>query len=85
MKNKILMAGSISLYAAGIALWIWKGNPILFAVILALHCSEYFITARKIAAKAGVAQGKAFLLCLLFGFTWWLPIKKAQEAGEAEQ
>ena len=82
MKDKILQAGSISLYVTGIVLWIWKGFPYLFALILALHCSEYFITARKIAAKAGIAPGKAFLRCMLFGFTWWLPIKKQQDADQ---
>ena len=79
LKDKIMQGACVGLYAASIALWILKGNFILFAAILALHCSEYFIVAGKIAEKAGIAKGKAFLLCLAFGFTWWLPLKKEQE------
>ena len=79
MKDKILQGGSLALYATGIVLWVLKKNPFLFAGILALHIAEYFMIAGKIGQKAGISKGKSFLLCLLFGFTWWLPLKKRQD------
>ena len=82
MKDKILQGVCLVLYAAGIVLWILTGNFILFAAILALHCSEYFIIGGKIGKQAGLSKGKAFLLCLAFGFTWWLPLKKEQERAQ---
>ena len=79
MKTKLLQGACLVLYAASIALWILTGNFILFVVLLSLHCSEYFIVGGKIGAQAGLSKGKAFLLCMAFGFTWWLPLKKEQD------
>ena len=84
MKDKILQVGCLALYAASIALWTLTGFFYLFAVLLALHVSEYFIIGGKIGEQAGISKGKSFLLCLAFGFTWWLPIKKAQDNNSNE-
>jgi len=78
MKDKLMQGFCLVLYAAGIVLWILRKNPALFVGLLVVHSAEYFIVARKIGMKAGISKGKAFLLCLLFGFTWWLPLKKKQ-------
>ena len=85
MKDKLMQGACLALYAACIALWALKGSFIPFAALLAVHCSEYFIIGGKIGKQAGISRGKAFLLCALFGFTWWLPLKKAQDAGDAAQ
>jgi hypothetical protein len=84
MKDRILQAGCLVLYAASIALWALTGFFYLFAVLLVLHVSEYFIVGRKVGEQAGISKGKAFLLCLAFGFTWWLPLKKNQAANSNE-
>jgi len=77
LKGKILQGACLVLYAASIALWILTGFFYLFAALLVLHISEYFIVGGKIGKQAGLSKGKSFLLCLAFGFTWWLPLKKA--------
>ena len=82
MKDKILQVGCIVLYAASIALWALTGFFYLFAALLVLHVSEYFIIGGKVGEQAGLSKAKAFLLCLAFGFTWWLPLKKKQERGQ---
>jgi len=82
MKDKILQGACLALYAASIALWALTGFFYLFAALLIVHVSEYFIVGGKVGEQAGISKGKAFLLCLAFGFTWWLPIKKEQERGQ---
>lgn len=64
----------VVLYAAFAALAV-KGVWIPLAALAALHFSEYFIAAHKVAKANGINQLSAFLNCLCFGFTWWLPIK----------
>jgi len=39
------------------------------------HPLELFISI-PIAKKAGVSKGKAIVKTIIFGFTWWLPLKK---------
>jgi len=78
LKDKILQGACLLLYAASIALWILTGFFYLSAALLAVHCAEFFIVGGKIGKQAGFSKSKAFFLCLAFGFTWWLPLKKAQ-------
>lgn len=52
-----------------------KGIWIPLAALGVMHFSEYFIAAHKVAKEAGIDQLTAFINCLAFGFTWWLPIK----------
>ena len=86
LKDKILQGACLVLYAASIALWILSGFFYLFTALLVLHVSEYFIIGGKIGEQASLSKWKAFLLCLAFGFTWWLPLKKEQEqARDGEQ
>lgn len=44
-------------------------------LLLALHAAELPI-ALPLAREKGVPAGMAVLKNLLFGFTWWLPLKR---------
>lgn len=48
---------------------------IAFVVLLLIHCSELPISI-QIAKKNRVPIRTAVLKTLVFGFTWWLPLRK---------
>lgn len=56
-----------------------KGLWIPLALLGALHFVEYFVAALKVAREAKIDAFTAFINCLAFGFTWWLPIKNAKK------
>ncbi|MEG0979318.1 MAG: hypothetical protein RR911_06270 [Oscillospiraceae bacterium] len=68
--------GCIILYVVGIILGLKKKNWWLFGCVAAMHIAEAFL----IGIKTGVANGRnkvtSAICTLLFGFTWWLPIKQ---------
>lgn len=59
------------------------GHPILgwgaLGALLALHASELRVSLR-LPATAGMARSRTILLTLLFGFTWWIPVKRGSAA-----
>lgn len=79
----ILMAGSLGGWLFTIYGWlfpieqgvlktIWVAVALVWMVV---HPLEIFITL-PIGKKAGVGPVATALKTLLFGFTWWLPLKK---------
>lgn len=65
----------VVLYAVFAALAA-KGIWIPLAALAVMHLSEFFIAAVKVARENEIDLFTAFVNCLAFGFTWWLPIKK---------
>lgn len=53
-----------------------KKKPLPLILLLATHLGEYFLVARKVAEEKGISRLKAYVMCQLFGFTWWVPVKK---------
>lgn len=53
-----------------------KKKPLPLLTLLLLHAVEYVKDGRKVAAENGIGAAEALVQCLVFGFTWWLPIKK---------
>lgn len=50
-------------------------------ILFAMHLCEYFIIGKKTGKENGVSVVMSAVNCLLFGFTWWLPLKnKGNEA-----
>ncbi len=74
-----LMAGAIGLYLIVLAGFYFITNTALMAAVLAgillLHASE-IPHARRIARPKGVSTRTTAAKTMLFGFTWWLPLKK---------
>ena len=54
-----------------------KKKPTALLLLFTMHLCEYFTVAHKLAEEKEISQLSAFANCLSFGFTWWLPIKKA--------
>ena len=53
-----------------------KKKPLPLLTLLLLHAVEYVKDGRKVAEENGIGAAEALVQCLVFGFTWWLPIKK---------
>jgi hypothetical protein len=76
-----LMAGSIGLWITvllaavlvpSISMIAW----IIFIALAALHILEFPLASKEISAAKGVSGHTAFIKTILFGFTWWLALKK---------
>lgn len=69
----------IALGLCGIAglLAAWK-KPILLLSLIAAHTCEYFAISRPLAAERSISQPDAVIHTLLYGFTWWKPIRNSK-------
>ncbi len=56
-----------------------RKKPLPLLLLSAMHLGEYFAVGRRIAAGHGVSVPAGLAQCLGFGFTWWLPLKKAEK------
>lgn len=70
------------LYALGAVKAVKDKKPALLAFMFFAHFGEYFIIGRKTGKEFGIKPLKAFLSCLSFGFTWWLPIRTSANKPE---
>ena len=73
------MAGALGLLALGVGLWLaspWKvAGAGLTGVIIGLHVGELPLALQAARAR-GVGAGRAVVMDMLFGFTWWLPLRR---------
>jgi hypothetical protein len=76
-----LMFGAIVLWVA--VIWLGYvifpqstvGKAVPFILTLMLHLSEIPISL-KIGRAKGVPRARVIILTAIFGFTWWLPLKR---------
>jgi hypothetical protein len=76
-----LMAGAIGLWVAVLLIAILVPAMsmiarIVFIALAALHILEFPLVSKKIADRKGISGSAAFIKTILFGFTWWLALKK---------
>ncbi len=67
--------GVLGLSAASIAYAIWKKNPLVPMALYAMHLVEYFAVAKKAGKKVWYDDTRCFINTMLYGFTFWLPMK----------
>jgi hypothetical protein len=76
-----LMFGAIVLWGA--VIWLGYilfphsavGKAVPFILTLMLHVSEIPISW-KIGRAKGISRSRVIILTAIFGFTWWLPVKR---------
>lgn len=68
----------ILLYVIG-AIMAFNKKLIPLIVLFCMHLSEYFIIGKRTGEEYGYTKLQALARCLLFGFTWWLPVRKSDE------
>ena len=69
-RKSVLVLG-----AGAFAHAIVKKNPIMPAVLYGMHLAEYLIVARKSGKAVWYDDLRCFLNTLVYGFTFWLPMK----------
>ncbi len=82
MKQLLQYVLAILLWIAGIVLWAAGVTFWLFGALLILHVTELLAIGYRTGQKFGVPAGRTIVLCLLFGYLWWLPIRKRMKADE---
>ncbi len=65
----------VLLWAASVCLALVAAWPWLLAALFALHAIELAVVGCRTGRAHGVSAAKSVLMCLLFGFVWWLPIR----------
>ncbi|MBW2544718.1 MAG: hypothetical protein JRD43_04500 [Deltaproteobacteria bacterium] len=85
MKKKgfwyFLMSGAILLWIA--VIWLGyvlfpdsvAGKAALPVLLLLMHCAEIPVSS-KIGRAKGISGARIVVNTAIFGFTWWLPLKK---------
>jgi hypothetical protein len=76
MKQTIYYAIILVLWVIAIVLLVTGIFPYLFWFLLALHFLELILVGYKVGREYGVNAANSILLCMVFGFTWWLPLQK---------
>lgn len=79
-KDAMNRAITAALWLIAIALWAVAGFWYLAAGIFLLHFAEIFAAGARVGRRAGKSLAASVALTLVFGYTWWLPLKKSQEA-----
>lgn len=68
-------------YALVIALWVIGavltilGFPWITLGIVAMHFTELVTIGLKAGIKGGEGVLYSIAMCMMFGFTWWVPLK----------
>lgn len=76
---------TILLWISAILLSILTGWHWLVFGLIALHFAELMIIGLQTGRKTGVPLWKTLTGCMLFGFIWWLPLRRQlkYDAGDA--
>lgn len=80
MFQAIQYVGCGILWIASSILTIVKKNPIGIIILSLMHGTE----AVLIGVKTGLEYGKklpySLVMCMTFGYTWWLPLRRQMKA-----
>lgn len=66
---------ALGLYGVAGILAVLK-KPLLLLLLLAVHTLEYLAISRPMAAEKKIPRVSALIHTLLYGFTWWKPIRE---------
>ena len=80
MKRTINYVITLVLWVVAIVLWANGSFPYLCWFLLVLHFVELVVIGFKTGQQYGVSAGKSILLCMLYGYNWWLPLRKQMKA-----
>ncbi len=75
------MMGALGLWLISLVAgyYFFPGNHLnawmFFIILLALHASELFVSF-KVGKEKNLNSQTIIIKTLIFGFTWWVPVKK---------
>ncbi|MEN6564539.1 MAG: DUF362 domain-containing protein [Christensenella sp.] len=67
---------TILLWIGAILLSVFSGWYWLLIGLFLLHLAELSLIGIKMGRKTGMPAWKSTLFCMLFGFIWWLPLRR---------
>ncbi|MDD3919593.1 MAG: DUF362 domain-containing protein [Eubacteriales bacterium] len=76
---------TLVLWAGACLLMKLAAFPWLFLGLLLLHAVELIAVGWKTGKQSGTSGLKSVLLCMLFGFIWWLPLKRQMRIDTKEE
>jgi hypothetical protein len=59
-----------------------RRNVLAVRALLLLHVTELFAIGYRTGKKYGCSTLRTVVLCLLFGYLWWLPLRRKMQADE---
>lgn len=75
----------LTAYLFATILWLAGGYlawrlawPWLLIGLFTLHLLELIAVGYRTGGASGISGAKSILMCMLFGFLWWLPIRRQQ-------
>lgn len=74
--QKIGYALVILLWLAAILLTVLASWPWLLIVLPVIHLAELIVIGYQTGRRAGHGGPWCVIMCMVFGFVWWLPIKR---------
>ena len=80
MIQAIEYLGCGILWIGSAILTIVKKNPIGIAILSLMHGTEYFLIGKKTGKEYGKKFFYSLVMCMTFGFTWWLPLKQQMDS-----
>lgn len=82
MIQAIQYLGCGILWIASAVLTIVKKNPIGLIILAAMHGTEAVVIGVKTGLEYGKKLAYSIVMCMTFGFTWWLPLLKQIKAEQ---
>ena len=82
MKQLLQYVEVLLLWIAAIVLWATGVTFWLFVALAALHTAELLIIGFRTGREYGISASRSIMMCLMFGYIWWLPIKRKMKADE---
>lgn len=80
MKQFINYVITWVLWLAAVVLWAAAGFPWLFVFLFFLHLAELLVIGWRTGRQYGVSAGRSILMCMLYGYNWWLPLRRQMQA-----
>ena len=76
MKKVFSYIITLLLWLVAIILWATLSFPYLFYLLAVLHFVELIFIGLRTGREYGVSTGKSILMCMLYGYNWWLPLRR---------
>ncbi len=76
MKILFQYAFAVILWVLGILLWVLNITKYLFVLLFAVHFIELITIGYRTGRRYGQTWWHCILSCMMFGFLWWLPLKR---------
>ncbi len=82
MKQLFSYVVTIVLWIIAVVLLATGTFPWLFVALLTLHLTELLFIGYRTGRAMGKTPLNCLAMCMLFGYLWWLPLRRDMKADE---